>query len=42
MSAVVEENSYFGRSVALSSRYAVIGAAALYDYFDKGAVYIFR
>ena len=39
---VVEENTYFGRSVALSGRYAVIGAAHTYDYFDKGGVYIFR
>jgi len=39
---VADKDTYFGRFVALSGRYAVIGAAHTYDYYDRGSVYIFR
>lgn len=37
-----QENTYFGKAVTIADGFIAVGACHTYEYFDKGAVYIFE
>ncbi len=38
----VPENTYFGKALTIAEGFIAVGACHTYEYFDKGAVYIFE
>ncbi len=38
----VPENTYFGKALTIADGFIAVGACHTYEYFDKGAVYIFE